>query len=307
MKKEDKSILVVLVVTLLLGVGPVVAATPISCGMVIHTPGQYHLSSDLVCDSGVKVAANDVYINMNGHALTGPGAGSGITTSDGHDCVPISGLNITGGTIKGFGSGIVLCESINAHVSAMTLTGNDTGIRLFYSNGNQINGNDISDNGGDGLSGYGVSLTNSHGNGFNSNKVNGNSSTNAPCGGFYITGSYNNSITSNDISANGSVHNGFGILLRESSKGNTVRANTVNGNTSYGIGVHNASNNIIQDNTVQDNEEVGIRISGRSTNNTVQSNTALENGDLDLSDSHPDCANNTWKRNTFGTRDQSCI
>jgi len=95
MQKENQSILVVLGMTLLLGIGPVVAATPISCGMIIHTPGQYHLSSDLVCDSGVKVAANDVYINMNGHALTGPGAGSGITTSDGLDCVPISGLNIS--------------------------------------------------------------------------------------------------------------------------------------------------------------------------------------------------------------------
>ncbi len=72
MQDQNKSIPVVLTMTLLLGVGPLVAATPISCGMIIDTPGQYHLSSDLVCDSGVKVAAHDVHINMNGHALIGP-------------------------------------------------------------------------------------------------------------------------------------------------------------------------------------------------------------------------------------------
>ncbi|MCZ6768561.1 MAG: hypothetical protein O7D93_04870, partial [Acidobacteria bacterium] len=87
MQNQNRSNLVVLTLTLLLGVGPLVAATPISCGMIIDTPGQYHLSSDLVCDSGIKVAAHDVHINMNGYTLTGPGAGlgvdSGIKTSDG--------------------------------------------------------------------------------------------------------------------------------------------------------------------------------------------------------------------------------
>ena len=99
MQDQNRSIPLVLTLTLLLGVGPLVAATPISCGMIIDTPGQYHLSSDLVCDSGVKVAAHDVHINMNGHALIGPGAGpgveSGIKTSDGTRCVAVKGLNIS--------------------------------------------------------------------------------------------------------------------------------------------------------------------------------------------------------------------
>ncbi len=318
MQKEDKSILVVLVVTLLLGVGPVVAATPISCGMIIHTPGQYHLSSDLVCDSGVKVAAHDVSINLNGHALIGPGAGlgvdSGIKTSDGIRCVAVKGLNISGGTITGFGSGIELCESMNAHVSGMTLTGNNIGIELFYSHGNQINGNDISDNGGPGHNSYGVLLNHSRDNRIDSNKVNRNSSMNTNCGGFNLAGSSNNSITSNEISANvmtsrvvgGHIHGGFGIRLREGSNGNTVSGNTLNGN-STGFNSHNSSNNRIQRNTVKDSEEVGFRISGSSIDNAVESNTASGNRFFDLFDSQPDCGSTTWKSNTFGTRNQPCI
>jgi len=315
MQDQNRSIPLVLTLTLLLGVGALVAATPISCGMIIDTPGQYHLSSDLVCDSGVKVAAHDVHINMNGHALIGPGAGpgveSGIKTSDGTRCVAVKGLNISGGTIKGFGSGIELCESMNAHVSGMTLTGNNIGIELFYSNGNQINGNDISDNGGPGHNSYGVLLNHSRDNRIDSNKVNRNSSINTNCGGFNLTGSSNNSITSNEISANvmtsrvvgGHVHGGFGIRLREGSHGNVVSGNTVNGN-SDGIRVHNSTDNRIQGNTVKDSQDVGIRLSGR--HNTVQSNTASGNG-TDLFDIDPDCGSATWKSNTFATSNRSCI
>ena len=200
---------------------------------------------------------------MNGHALIGPGAGpgvdSGIKTSDGTRCVAVKGLNIKGGTITGFGSGIELCESMNAQVSAMTLTGNNIGIELFYSNGNQINGNDISDNGGPGHNSYGVLLNHSRDNRIDSNKVNRNSSINTNCGGFNLTGSSNNSITSNEISANvmtsrvvgGHIHAGFGIRLREGSNGNTVSGNTLNGN-STGFMAHNSSNNRIHSNTVKD-------------------------------------------------------
>ena len=48
MQNQSRSIPVVLTVTLLLGVGSLVAATPISCGMIIDTPGQYHLSSESI-------------------------------------------------------------------------------------------------------------------------------------------------------------------------------------------------------------------------------------------------------------------
>jgi len=40
MQDQNRSIPLVLTLTLLLGVGALVAATPISCGMIIDTPGQ---------------------------------------------------------------------------------------------------------------------------------------------------------------------------------------------------------------------------------------------------------------------------
>ena len=137
---------------------------------------------------------------------------------------------------------------------------------------------------------------------------------NINCGGFNVTGSSNNSITSNEISANvmtsrvvgGHVHGGFGIRLREGSNGNTVSGNTLNGN-STGFMAHNSSNNRIHGNTVKDSQEVGFRISGSSINNAVESNTASDNRFFDLFESQPGCGSNTWKSNTFGTRNRSCI
>jgi hypothetical protein len=48
----------------------------------------------------------------------------------------------------------------------------------------------------------------------------------------------------------------------------------------------------------------GIRVAG--TGNVIRNNVAFGN-DLDLQDSHGDCANNTWVHNTFQTSDPACI
>ena len=77
----------------------------------------------------------------------------------------------------------------------------------------------------------------------------------------------------------------------------------MNGN-SDGIRVHNSTDIRIKGNSVKDSEDVGIRLSGR--HNTVQSNTASGNG-IDLFDIDPDCGSATWKSNTFGTSNRSCI
>jgi hypothetical protein len=74
------------------------------------------------------------------------------------------------------------------------------------------------------------------------------------------------------------------------------------------------SNSAIQDNTTNANREPGIDVGGNqgdpentAINNTIQSNTALNNVLYDLSDRNTNCDNNTWKSNTFGTSDQACI
>ena len=67
---------------------------------------------------------------------------------------------------------------------------------------------------------------------------------------------------------------------------NVVRRNRAIGNGAAGLG-H------------------GIAVGG--TGNDLRHNTALENGSFDLQDANGNCAKNTWRFNTFVTRDPACI
>jgi parallel beta-helix repeat protein len=62
--------------------------------------------------------------------------------------------------------------------------------------------------------------------------------------------------------------------------------------------------NVLRRNRAIRNNAGGIVVSG--TGNRLERNTALENS-LDLRDTNGDCAQNTWKQNTFRTSDPPCI
>jgi parallel beta-helix repeat protein len=76
---------------------------------------------------------------------------------------------------------------------------------------------------------------------------------------------------------------------------------TATGRPSFVI---SGNNNVLRGNRAIRNDDAGIVVTG--TGNRLQRNTALENA-IDLSDTHGDCAHNTWQRNTFRTRDPACI
>jgi parallel beta-helix repeat protein len=63
-------------------------------------------------------------------------------------------------------------------------------------------------------------------------------------------------------------------------------------------------NNVLQGNRAIFNEGIGIVVTG--TANILSRNTALNNL-LDLQDTNGDCAQNTWRQNTFETSDPACI
>lgn len=65
------------------------------------------------------------------------------------------------------------------------------------------------------------------------------------------------------------------------------------------------NNNVLRGNRAIGNEEgPGIVVTG--TGNRLTRNTALQNP-LDLQDTSGDCAQNTWRQNTFKTSDPDCI
>lgn len=79
----------------------------------INNPGSYVLTSDLVVpggDNGIRVFADDVRLDLVGHAISGPVS----CTGDNPDCTPTTtGIGITGatesvavinGVVKGFGN-----------------------------------------------------------------------------------------------------------------------------------------------------------------------------------------------------------
>jgi parallel beta-helix repeat protein len=116
-----------------------------SCPYMITQPGQYHLAQDLTSDKiCITVAANDVELHFDGHALTGPGG-----SSTGIDSVGVTNLSIHGqGTITGFGTGIFLADNSGALIVNITTTNSRfQGILIGGGSGNTLISNTANGNG----------------------------------------------------------------------------------------------------------------------------------------------------------------
>jgi len=85
--------------------------------------------------------------------------------------------------------------------------------------------------------------------------------------------------------------------------GGEFGGNTVNGN-GYGILIEGNGNHIDHTNVAQDNLKVGIE--ARGTGNVIDRNRSQFNGRYDMDDDHSTCEN-TWRNNTFGRANLSCI
>ena len=85
--------------------------------------------------------------------------------------------------------------------------------------------------------------------------------------------------------------------------GGEFGGNTVNGNDD-GILIQGNGNRFDHTNVAQDNLKVGIEARGRG--NVIDHNTAQFNGRYDLEEDHSTCEN-TWRNNTFGRANLSCI
>jgi parallel beta-helix repeat protein len=308
------------------------AATPVACGDILSVSGQYVLTGNLVCNvnPAIRITASDVHLNMAGYTLTGGGSGRGILVSapDADAQCEIAGagptgVHINGGTVTGYAAGITLCNADGNHVNGMSSIGNaGSGIvATLDSDDNVINGNILSGNQ------YGLLLLNgSDRNRFNTNVCDSNvrlaGSVVQHSGCVFMADSSNNTVSSNEMTGNGmfgvEIARGGGNTVRGNTivesraagirvldtEGNTIRGNTCDSNMQSGIALLRAVGNRIQGNTTENNR-FGIRLDD-STANTVQSNTALSNMVWDLFDGSAGC-DNTWKSNTFVTKNVPCI
>jgi len=128
-----------------------------------------------------------------------------------------------------------------------------------------------------------------------------------------------------------------GIAVFADNFDHVIQGNTISGNGFFrvtarrgsGIIVFNRSKRItVEDNTVTGNADNGISIRGPlpfgggipgALDNVIRGNTATGNAALptlpspvfgpafDLHDGNPDCDNNDWFANTYGTASQECV
>lgn len=133
----------------------------ITAPTVITQPGYYRLDADLRVNSGIaiQINADDVYLDLHGHALIGPGTPT--TTAIGIYAAGRNRIRISNGIISGFQYGIYLADNADAVLAGKAVF--DTGGHIienvrFYANtfrairiegrGNVIRDNVIEDTGG---------------------------------------------------------------------------------------------------------------------------------------------------------------
>ena len=266
-----------------------------ACGQTLGKTGQYVLAADLDCSgtlaSGLTISASNVTLHLAGHTLSSADCDhtkniTGIAINSG-----ITGVQVEGGTVKGFNDGISL-YSANSRVSSMTITNACIfGIAVSGTN-NQVDTSVVTLSGLDGI-GIGAAT----GTKILSNDISGNTRVGVDISNF----SANSLVQNNIINHNGLIAGEQGGVAIFNGTGNVISNNTVNNNFN-GIEVESAGN-VISNNRVAGSVSTGIFVVGVGVPATVQMNKVLGSGVVDLSDDSATCAGGAdiWKGNTFQT------
>nr|CBH38693.1 hypothetical secreted protein [uncultured archaeon] len=203
-----------------------------------------------------------VYVNKS---VTLKGIGYPVVDANGSGSAIT--LNADGITLEGFNatnSGSMWeCAGIRVISSNNTITGNNVcnngwnGISVDSSSNNSITGNNVSNNNGDG-----IGISDSSNNTITGNIVSNNSNVGIWLSSFVLF-PFNNTITGNN------VHNNYGGIYLSRSSNNSITGNNVGDNNDDGISLSRSSNNSITSNTFVND---GLSVDD-SYQNTVEGNT----------------------------------
>ncbi len=323
------------IVTTLLGTTLVgtASAAHVSCGQTITQNTVLDGNVGPCSGDGIIIGADNITLDLNGFRLFGtssPGEGAGILLDE------RSGVTIRNGTITLFDAGVVIDGGSRNTVTRIYAVDNigtpatdfGDGITLFSSSNNTITGNIARHNGP--YDGIGL-VGNSDNNLIDSNVVQDNNidftgNVNQD-DGIRVEGrsADNNTVSRNSVSGSGLD----GIIVFGYPTGTQNTGNVVRGNLTRGNGFHNKGHRrgsgiitggpstLVENNISESNAASGIRVN--SQNNTIRGNRATNNalsvnqgttdtgGAFDLQDTQPECDNNVWQNNTYGTRNQPCI
>jgi nitrous oxidase accessory protein NosD len=99
---------------------------PVTKAMTITQSGSYILLRDIALGqpgSAIVIAADNVSLNLNGHALVGPGNKQGI----GIDIAGVNSISVHNGTIAGFGTGVRVANAHDVRLEDLQIRGEDGG------------------------------------------------------------------------------------------------------------------------------------------------------------------------------------
>jgi parallel beta-helix repeat protein len=236
------------------------AAQPVDalCGATIVA--NLKLDHDVACaGDGLIAGADGIWIDLNGYALSGSGAGVGIAITSRRD------ITISGGTIANFAAGIRALAATDIDVKHVEFAGNPEGIDFQAGSiGNTVKENVFRDS-----ITRGIMLRTS----VTGNDIKNNTFINDRVG-ILVFGGVDNTLKDNEVSGSSVA----GIRLNVIATGNVVKGNTV---SSSAAGIEFlvtptgwAQGNELKGNTLSTN---GCGLKGPTNGNTLKGNVYLDN------------------------------
>ena len=199
------------------------APRALACGDTISR--SVVLTTDLTCSGdALIVQASDITIDLGGHTITGPGAGSPTwpqpnLASSGVKISGQRGVTLKNGSFKSFSSAVFLDNTTDSHIEAIDARANYYGIYLKSATNNEVSRSTFRGNI------YGLTLYQSH----------------------------KNTLAENDSSAQTHFSpGGYGIYMY-SSNDNMVVGNTFKQNDNWGIWLSDSKNNVFYHNNIISN------------------------------------------------------
>jgi parallel beta-helix repeat protein len=224
-------------------------AAHVSCGETITTDTT--LDSDLTkcAGAGIRIGADDITLDLNGHTTTGKGKGSGVDNTAGHD-----GVTIEGGSIRNFAESVAIVGASDNLLRGLSLSDHrHVGIYVQDSSAIQIEHSSVVD-----TRFTGIFLLRSR-----DIRVEESFSSRNGWSGIVAQASHHIAIEGNLVQDN----SGWGIVLQETSESHVV-ANTTS-NSEAGVALDAADANQVSNNLVSHNGD-GIIVLGSA--NTITDN-----------------------------------
>jgi len=307
--KVAASTLGLLVAVGLAGVQPAGALDTLSCGAVVTT--SIVLANDIgPCnDDGIKVGADNVTIDLNGHQVFGTGGANVPHQAAGVYSDNHTGVVVKNGTIHDFYHGVRIRRGSGNRVTGLTVRDNigGNGIVLETSSDNLVDRNVVVHNGRfSGIATFNtVFLPPAAARNTISDNIlylnNGSLFGSPRAHGIAIENGPGHVVLRNQIDSSGRD----GITLFGGVTNTLVEGNYVTRSGNNGINIRSgATNNVVRSNQTARNLHRGIVVAGQS--NEIRLNLSARNSQFDLQDTNPACDNNVWSGNTGGTATPAC-